>query len=149
MFSILCYMEQFVLSICTYGCTQKFRSQPIQLSQSAISPKKHLPNVFLPFENYQKELFDFFISILKRKPLWLFFTDRVHMPKGTKPLWGSSLPLTTKSPGIPGTHFMDLRRIRDWVDYGAAGSSISLKSHQFTHILHTTTFRMLLFLLYA
>ena len=67
------------------------------------------------------------------------------MPKGTKPLWGSSLPLTTKSPGIPGTHFMGLRRIRDWVDYGVAGSSISLKSHQFTHILHTTTFRVLLF----
>ena len=36
-----------------------------------------------------------------------------------KPLWGGSLLFTTKFPEIPGTHFIDLRRMKGWVDLGA------------------------------
>ena len=36
-----------------------------------------------------------------------------------EPLWGSSLPFTTKFPEIPGTHFIDLRMMKGWVDLGA------------------------------
>ena len=32
------------------------------------------------------------------------------------PLWGSSLLFTTKFPDIPGTHFIDLGRMKGWVD---------------------------------
>ena len=36
-----------------------------------------------------------------------------------EPLRGSSLLLTTKFPEIPGTHFIDLGRMKGWVDLGA------------------------------
>ena len=36
-----------------------------------------------------------------------------------EPLWGGSLLFTTKFPEIPGTHFIDLRRMKGWVDLGA------------------------------
>ena len=36
-----------------------------------------------------------------------------------EPLWGGSLLFTTKSPEIPGTHFIDLGRMKGWVDLGA------------------------------
>ena len=35
------------------------------------------------------------------------------------PLWGGSLPFTTKFSDIPSTHFIDLRRMKGWVDLGA------------------------------
>ena len=37
-----------------------------------------------------------------------------------EPLWGDSLLFTTKSPEIPRTHFIDLGRMKGWVDLGAA-----------------------------
>ena len=36
-----------------------------------------------------------------------------------EPLRGGSLLFTTKFPDIPGTHFIDLRRMKGWVDLGA------------------------------
>ena len=33
-----------------------------------------------------------------------------------EPLWGGSLLFTTKFPEIPDTHFIDLRRMKGWVD---------------------------------
>ena len=36
-----------------------------------------------------------------------------------QPLQGGSLPFTTKSPEIPGTHFIDLGKMKGWVDFGA------------------------------
>ena len=36
-----------------------------------------------------------------------------------EPLQGDSLLFTTKFPEIPGTHFIDLRRMKGWVDLGA------------------------------
>ena len=36
--------------------------------------------------------------------------------KATEPLRGDSLLFTTKFPGIPVTHFMDLGRMKGWVD---------------------------------
>ena len=35
-----------------------------------------------------------------------------------EPLQGSSLLFTTKFPEIPGTHFIDLRRMKGWADLG-------------------------------
>ena len=39
--------------------------------------------------------------------------------KATEPLQGDNLLFTTKSPGIPGTHFIDLGRMKDRVKLGA------------------------------
>ena len=36
-----------------------------------------------------------------------------------EPLWGGSLLFTTKSPDIPGPHFIDFGRMKGWVDLGA------------------------------
>ena len=36
-----------------------------------------------------------------------------------QPLWGGSLLFTTKFPEIPGAHFIDLSRMKDWVELGA------------------------------
>ena len=36
-----------------------------------------------------------------------------------EPLWGGSLLFTTKFPEIPGTHFIDLGRMKGWVNLGA------------------------------
>ena len=40
-----------------------------------------------------------------------------------KPLRGGSLLFTTKFPEIPGTHFIGLGRMKDWVDLGATNFS--------------------------
>ena len=34
-------------------------------------------------------------------------------------VWGVSLLFTTKFPKIPGTHFIDLGKMKGWVDFGA------------------------------
>ena len=36
-----------------------------------------------------------------------------------EPLWGGSSLFTTKFPEIPGTHFIDLGRMKGWVELGA------------------------------
>ena len=38
---------------------------------------------------------------------------------GLEPLWKGSLLFTTKSLEIPGTHVIDLGRMKGWVDLGA------------------------------
>ena len=44
--------------------------------------------------------------------LWMGF----NCLKATEPLRGDSLLFTTKFPAIPGTHLIDLGRMKDWVD---------------------------------
>ena len=44
---------------------------------------------------------------------WGSTTSRLEL------LWRGSLLFTTKFPEIPGTHFIDLRMMKDWVDPGA------------------------------
>ena len=39
--------------------------------------------------------------------------------KVTEPLQGGSLLFTTKFPDISGTHFIDLERMKGWVNLGA------------------------------
>ena len=47
--------------------------------------------------------------------LWMGFKTASRL----EPLWGGSLIFTTKFSEIPGTHFIDLRRMKGWVDLGA------------------------------
>ena len=39
--------------------------------------------------------------------------------KAAEPLLGESLPFTTKSPGVPGTHLVDLGRMKGLLKLGA------------------------------
>ena len=41
-----------------------------------------------------------------------------------EPLRGGSLLFTTKFPNIPGTHFIDLGKMKGWVDLGATLGAI-------------------------
>ena len=38
--------------------------------------------------------------------------------KTTEPMQGDNLLFTTKSPAIPGTHFINLERMKGWSDLG-------------------------------
>ena len=44
-----------------------------------------------------------------------------------EPLRGGSLLFTTKFPEIPGTHFNDLEKMNDWVNFGAKPHTIYCK----------------------
>ena len=53
------------------------------------------------------------LAILSRKEnLWSLFMDEVQLLKATEPLRENSLLLTTKFPGDPGTHLINLRRMK-------------------------------------
>ena len=56
------------------------------------------------------------VYLKKFKTLWPLFMDGVHL---LEPLWGGSLLFTTKFSEIPGTHFIDLGRMKGWVNLGA------------------------------
>ena len=55
-----------------------------------------------------------------KKPLWPLFMDVTSMARASRlePLQWGSLLFTTKFPDIPGTHFIDLGRMKGWVDLG-------------------------------
>ena len=48
------------------------------------------------------------------------FYGRGSTASRLQPLRGGSLLFTTKFPDIPGTHFIDLGRMKGWVDLGAS-----------------------------
>ena len=54
-----------------------------------------------------------------KKLYGLFLWMGLHCLKATGPLWGDSLLLTTKSPGVSVTHFIHLGRMKGWVNLGA------------------------------
>ena len=57
--------------------------------------------------------------LLKKKLYGLFLWMGFNCLKATQSLQGDSLLFPTGSPGLPGTHLVDLRRIKGWVDLGA------------------------------
>ena len=59
-------------------------------------------------------------KLFKKKTLWPLLMDGVQLSQSYRPLWGDSLLFPTKSPGVPGTHFISLRRMKDWADLGTA-----------------------------
>ena len=54
-----------------------------------------------------------------RKNFMVLFYGWGSTASRLEPLRGGSLLLTTKFPEIPGTHFIDLGRMKGWVDLGA------------------------------
>ena len=56
----------------------------------------------------------------KYKTLRLLIVDEVITVSRLEPLREDSLLFTTKSPETHGTHLIDLERMKDWVDPGAA-----------------------------
>ena len=45
--------------------------------------------------------------------------DGDHYLQGTEPLQGHSLPFTTKSPGVTGTHFINIGRMKSCINLEA------------------------------
>ena len=56
-------------------------------------------------------------TLLFSKKLWLLWIE-FNCVKTRKPLQGGTLLLTTKSPKVPGTHLIDLKRMKGWTDPG-------------------------------
>ena len=50
-------------------------------------------------------------NFLETKNLWLIFKDPVHLPQGCRDTTEISLFLTTKSPKVPVTHLVELRKM--------------------------------------
>ena len=61
----------------------------------------------------------FYKYILKTRLYGPFLWMEFNYLKVTVPLQGGSLLYTTNFPEIPGTHVSDLRRMKDWVNFGA------------------------------
>ena len=54
-----------------------------------------------------------------KKTLWPFFMEGFNCLKYTEPLQGSSLLFITQFRKIPGTHLINLGRMKGWLDLGA------------------------------
>ena len=58
--------------------------------------------------------------VAKLLSLWPLFMNGVKLPASRlEPLQGDSLLFTTKFQEINGTHFIDLRRMKGWINLGA------------------------------
>ena len=55
----------------------------------------------------------------KKTALWPLFMMGFTTASRLEPLWGGSLLFITKFSEIPGTHFINLWRMKGWVDLGA------------------------------
>ena len=51
--------------------------------------------------------------IIIEKPYVPFLRMEINCLKTTEPIRGDGLPFTVKSPEAPGTHLIDLRRMKD------------------------------------
>ena len=65
------------------------------------------------------------VFFLKKNFMALFY-EWGSTASRLEPLRGSSLLFTTKFPEIPGTHFIDLRRIKGWVELGATSVVLNI-----------------------
>ena len=107
-------------------CLVFFYSSPINaiVKQVSASTYQHFCYQrwrFIPLKD--EDLFLQKMKIYSKKKLYLNFMAPFYGWGSTasrlQPLQGGSLLFTTKFPEIPGTHFVDLRRMKGWVDLGA------------------------------
>ena len=82
--------------------------------------------LFTPFALKSAENLLFCVFLVKICPLFTKKTKTLWTIYGwgstasrLKPLRGGYLLFVTKFPEIPGTHFIDLGRMKGWVDFGA------------------------------
>ena len=64
------------------------------------------------------------IKLLKKQNFMVPFYGWGSTAPRLEPLRGGSLLFTTKFPNIPGTHFIDLGKMKGWVDLGATLGAI-------------------------
>ena len=72
-----------------------------------------------PFPNNRKNQRKQTIDLHFKKNFKAPFYGWGSIASKLEPLWGGSLLFTTKLQEIPGTHFINLRRMKGWVNLGA------------------------------
>ena len=72
-----------------------------------------------PFPNNRKNQRKQTIDLHLKKTVKAPFYRWGSIASKLEPLWGGSLLFTTKLQEIPGTHFINLRRMKGWVNLGA------------------------------
>ena len=72
-----------------------------------------------PFPNNRKNQRKQTIDLHLKKNFKAPFYGWGSIASKLEPLWGGSLLFTTKLQEIPGTHFINLRRMKGWVNLGA------------------------------
>ena len=91
-------------------------------------------NIFLIQYPYVQTFTTFSHDRFIRKSLWPLFIDEVQLSQGYR--------ATTRSPfhsvpGVPGTHLIDLVRMKDWTDFGASSGfetgTLGLKIQRLNH----------------
>ena len=114
-FSYKCFLFN-ALSMDKVSISYLFPSQDIKQD---IIPRYHT-FFLLKYQTFFHTLSKlFFFYFFKKKTLWPLFMDGVQLASRLEPLWGGSLLFTTKFPEITGTHFIDLGRMKGWVDLRA------------------------------
>ena len=94
---------------------EMLEEQPDTNSQNpyttSIAMDRYIDSLYVIYK-YCNGLFQRFLQIKKNKLYDPFLWIGFNYLKVTVPLQGDSLPFTTKSPGVPGTHLIDLGRIK-------------------------------------
>ena len=125
-----CYFSKVVAVTLLHGCFSRFlictNDTTSQKASHILTPSANNQLKFGPcfkvalwvkvLQNNLNFTYFFIINLNFMAPfLWMGF----NCLKATEPLRGDSLLFTTKSPGVPSTHFIVLRRMKGCVDLGA------------------------------
>ena len=108
---IYCHFRKKCLKLCThtiYIVSQKCSQPPTQRYDFKKNNRRNPGNV---------ETSNVFVELSKNfmTPCYGWGSTASRL----QPLWGGSLLFTIKFPKIPGTHFINLGRMKGWVDLGA------------------------------
>ena len=80
--------------------------------KSKRKPNVDIYNALMSGIDRSDQMLSYHSALLKKKTLWPLFMDGVQLPQGLEPLRGGSLLFTTKFPEVPGTHSIDLGRMK-------------------------------------
>ena len=103
--------------ICPYHCKWMVVLPLFYLVVNQPLPVHH--NFLSIFDRWHRVLQCSLCSKKKKKNFMAPFYGWGSTTSRLEPLRGGSLLFTTKFPEIPGTHFINLRRMKGWVNLGA------------------------------
>ena len=80
-----------------------------------------------PWSIWNKHIYTHQYLRLSLKKLWPLFMDRIQLPQGYRALREGSLLFTTEFSEIPGTHLINLRNMKSWVNLPSDFEPLILK----------------------
>ena len=113
-----------------YSCSKMQEANSIQLSYYYVKNKLLVVHRCQPLVVHRCQAvfhkmlgllwcWNFKLDLFKKINYGPFLCMGFNCLKATEPLWIDSLLFTTQSQGFPGTHLIDHRRMKCWVNLGA------------------------------